>query len=77
LKKGALREEQIKWTLEELHRKCHVYGMGCLKHERKQEGESYLDIEKWSRKCLSSKMTQISEIPENPEVMEKTSLDKY
>jgi glycosyltransferase involved in cell wall biosynthesis len=77
LKKGALREEQIKWTLEELQRKCQVYGMGCLKHEREQEGESYLDIEKWSRKCLSSKMSQISKIPENPEVFEKTSLDKY
>lgn len=77
LKKGALREEQIKWTLEELQRKCHVYGMGCLKHEREQEGEAYLDIEKWSQKCLSSKMIKILKFPENSKVLYETSLEDY
>ena len=70
LKKVPLREEQIKWTLEELQHKCHVYGKGCLKHNREQEGVSFLDIENWAGKCLNSEITQISNFPKIPEVLE-------
>ena len=66
LNSGTLCEKQSKWTLKELQRKCYVYGNGCLKHDREQEGEAYLDIENWAGKCLNSKITQSTSIPETP-----------
>jgi glycosyltransferase involved in cell wall biosynthesis len=44
LESGALSETQKKQTLQELDRKCTIYGKGCLKRGRKEEGERYLHI---------------------------------
>lgn len=69
LKNAVLTAEQVKWTLEELQRKCHVYGNGCFKHKKEQEGVVYLTIENWAGKCLNNKTVQILKFPETPEVL--------
>ncbi len=71
LRCGELYKEQMKYTLEELLRKCLVYGKGCLKHNRNQEGEPYLEIAQWAEKCLNSNLLQILNIPENPKIQKE------
>ncbi len=44
LKQESLTPEQYKLTLQELQRKCRVYGKGCIKHGRELEGEKILNI---------------------------------
>lgn len=44
LLKGGLQREQQEAAFEELTRKCRIYGLGCLKRGRKQEGEDYLEL---------------------------------
>jgi glycosyltransferase involved in cell wall biosynthesis len=44
LESGRLSSEQSTWALAELERKCTVYGKGCLKHGRPEEGERYLTL---------------------------------
>ncbi|MCB2182191.1 MAG: glycosyltransferase [Desulfobulbaceae bacterium] len=44
LEKQRLTNEQRKMAQAELARKCRIYGNGCLKHGRPEEGEKYLDI---------------------------------
>jgi len=44
LKSNLLTREQRQETLFELKRKCTIYGRGCIKHGRRQEGENYLAI---------------------------------
>jgi len=46
----SLTPEQIELSLQELYRKCSVYGQGCLKHDKSEEGCKYLDIAKWAEK---------------------------
>ncbi len=41
---SLLSPAQREQTLEELERKCRIYGNGCLKHGRQEEGEYYLAI---------------------------------
>ena len=41
---GALNELQVKAALTELTLKCRIYGNGCLKREKKEEGAFYLDL---------------------------------
>jgi len=50
---GSLTGEQTLWTLEELQRKCHVYGKGCIKHRRIAEGERYLALGRWAEKNIA------------------------
>lgn len=50
---GSLSEEQILWTLEELQKKCKVYGTGCMKHGRSTEGEQYLELALRARKSIA------------------------
>ena len=69
LKREKLNKEQIKWTLEELQRKCLVYGRGCVKHKKSQEGEAYLEIVQWAGKCLDANLLQGALVPENPEIL--------
>lgn len=40
----SLTNEQYNIALKELVRKCKVYGNGCIKHGKKNEGEKYLAI---------------------------------
>ena len=44
LKSGRLSTEQYKWTWQALRRKCEIYGQGCLKWGKVQEGERYLAL---------------------------------
>ena len=44
LKSGSLTEKQAGTVLEELALKCDIYGKGCLKRGREEEGEYYLHL---------------------------------
>lgn len=44
LKYGDLTDEQFKLTLQELQKKCNVYGKGCIKHGWLEEGDYILQI---------------------------------
>jgi glycosyltransferase involved in cell wall biosynthesis len=46
LKRGLLNEQQYKEACDELSRKCSVYGAGCIKRGRPQEGKFYLELQK-------------------------------
>ncbi len=43
-KKGVLDKVQSKALLKELEYKCEVYGNGCIKRGKKEEGEYYLGL---------------------------------
>ena len=44
LSSGSLNEEQSAYARKELERKCRIYGAGCIKHGRREEGQYYLDL---------------------------------
>lgn len=44
LKGAQLNDTQLQATLHELTTKCQIYGSGCLKRGRKEEGEYYLQL---------------------------------
>jgi glycosyltransferase involved in cell wall biosynthesis len=44
LKSGRLDEDQYEAALEELKTKCRIYGQGCLKHGREEEGRRVLGL---------------------------------
>lgn len=44
LDEGRLSPEQRELALAELVRKCNIYGNGCIKHGRRQEGLKHLGI---------------------------------
>ena len=44
IKSGTLNESQLKATLEELSLKCRIYGEGCLKRGKTEEGEYFLHL---------------------------------
>jgi glycosyltransferase involved in cell wall biosynthesis len=44
IKGGQLRDEQLQATLQELTTKCEIYGNGCLKRGKTEEGEYYLQL---------------------------------
>ncbi len=41
---GRLGPEQAGLAFAELSSKCRIYGNGCLKHDRKEEGKYYLEL---------------------------------
>ena len=41
---ATLTREQHSLALGELQQKCQVYGLGCIKHGRVDEGTAYLDL---------------------------------
>lgn len=41
---GGLSVDQQRAAIAELARKCHIYGQGCIKHGRIEEGQGYLDL---------------------------------
>lgn len=49
IESGGLNGEQEKMARQELVRKCTIYGQGCLKHGRKEEGEDYLEMAEQNR----------------------------
>ena len=44
LESGALSAGQFAAALQELKRKCRIYGQGCLKRGRVEEGDYYLGL---------------------------------
>ncbi|MDF1614643.1 glycosyltransferase family 2 protein [Desulfurivibrio dismutans] len=44
LQSGALNREQTELAKRELRKKCQIYGQGCLKHGRTEEGARYLAL---------------------------------
>lgn len=44
LASGSLTEEQTGLAKRELERKCMIYGTGCIKHGRVEEGEYYMEL---------------------------------
>ncbi len=44
LASGVLTGKQVEAALKELRRKCIIYGSGCIKHGRTEEGASYLAL---------------------------------
>ncbi len=53
LASGCLSERQTEAALKELHFKCRVYGNGCIKRGKKEEGESYLNLQDSLRQSVS------------------------
>lgn len=50
IENSSLTELQYALALNELKRKCEIYGNGCLKHGREQEGRYYLQLPDGLRK---------------------------
>ena len=44
LKHNVLTERQYDLAHTELERKCRIYGNGCIKHGRTEQGQKYLDL---------------------------------
>ncbi|MCF6289460.1 MAG: glycosyltransferase family 2 protein [Desulfobacterales bacterium] len=44
LDSGRLDPQQEEMAISELTRKCTIYGQGCLKHGRSEEGRYYLEL---------------------------------
>ena len=44
LTSGGLTREQKEAAMAELERKCKIYGTGCIKHGRTEEGKYYLSL---------------------------------
>jgi hypothetical protein len=44
IKSGTLNEKQLEATLAELSLKCRIYGKGCLKRGKTEEGTYYLGL---------------------------------
>lgn len=55
LESGNLNEGQYEAARLELNRKCEVYGNGCIKRGKKEEGEKYLDLPNKYLKAVSCK----------------------
>jgi glycosyltransferase involved in cell wall biosynthesis len=65
LKKQNLSKPQLKLSLDELQRKCKVYGKGCLKHKQSAEGEYYLGLAEWAATELLQGPSFPLTIPQN------------
>ena len=44
LDSGTLTQKQISLAGSELKRKCRIYGRGCIKYGREEEGRKYLEM---------------------------------
>ena len=52
IKSGILNERQVEAAMEELSIKCTIYGNGCVKRGKQEEGESYLNLPERLKKGL-------------------------
>lgn len=64
LRNNNLSSKQLGWTLEELQRKCHVYGKGCIKHGRPEEGARYVKVSLWAARCIEQQLVSPFILPE-------------
>jgi GT2 family glycosyltransferase len=52
LSSGVLSPKKYEWTWRALQYKCQIYGQGCIKRGRVEEGERYLALpNKYRRKA--------------------------
>lgn len=45
--------EQLQMAYSELRKKCLVYGKGCLKYHKVEEGKKYLELAEWAEAKVS------------------------
>jgi len=57
LKEGSLDRKQFKAAFQELKVKCQIYGQGCLKRTRLEEGKFYLQLPELIRREYLKKST--------------------
>lgn len=69
LKEQVLSIAQTKWALEELHKKCMVYGRGCVKHRRPKEGKKYIQVAEWAKLNLVNEDFFSLSVPDDPLTM--------
>ncbi|MFH1478416.1 MAG: glycosyltransferase family A protein [Candidatus Omnitrophota bacterium] len=50
LDESDLDDKQTKLLVDELSKKCRIYGTGCIKHGKEEEGKYYLDLKDSLRK---------------------------
>jgi len=55
LDSGVLHPAQMRLAVAELERKCTIYGRGCMKHGKEQEGRHYLALTDEVRRRLGLK----------------------
>jgi glycosyltransferase involved in cell wall biosynthesis len=60
IRSGRLDEEKLRIAFQELTEKCRVYGNGCLKREKSEEGAFYLKIPELLEKELAGSRPQSS-----------------
>ncbi len=63
LRRGTLSRKHTLYAIEELQRKCHVYGKGCIKHGRNSEGEVYISVADWAESVISNDCILPVEVP--------------
>ncbi|UCF85153.1 MAG: glycosyltransferase family 2 protein [Desulfobacteraceae bacterium] len=56
IKSGELNERQQKLVLKELSLKCRIYGNGCLKRGKTEEGEYFLNIPETLSRAFFTKL---------------------
>jgi hypothetical protein len=44
IRSGQLSEDQRRAVIQELQIKCRIYGKGCIKRGKNEEGEFYLEL---------------------------------
>jgi glycosyltransferase involved in cell wall biosynthesis len=54
LESGSMTERQWQLAVQELERKCMIYGNGCIKHGRTAEGEYYLGLPHMMRSRMTA-----------------------
>ncbi|MCF8056565.1 MAG: glycosyltransferase family 2 protein [Desulfocapsa sp.] len=64
LDEQCLSTLQLVLALEELQRKCLVYGSGCVKHKQSGKGKQYLELAEWAE-------TELLDNPSFPLVIRK------
>ncbi len=58
LKSDLLSPDQKQEAVAELERKCRIYGNGCIKHGRQEEGEQYLALPARYQHALAAEQPQ-------------------
>ena len=46
IKSKKLTKEKLRLAVDEMNKKCRIYGQGCLKYNKKEEGEYYIKLGK-------------------------------
>ena len=59
IKNEALNREQYEAVIKELEYKCQIYGNGCIKRGRVQEGEFYLNLPQKVKKDVTTLFSEL------------------